>query len=326
MKSADQHLAVLSYWNENAPYRLARRAWLVLEHLKGQSTKSLASAVAMTEQRVVAVIDRYKELGLIGLFDMPRSGKPKILDEKIGNSKFFRGLSEGVATAKQIALELNVSPDTVWRQARIANMPYDRVRQRLLKTRTELTRHVPLLGCAIGPDVQLLAVSQDFKSTRLLEPSGALDSVSAELSNMLVASEKLGEFVWLESVIRLNGTVSSRIPSRVALERRLRFVERIDHFEMKYGSPFKIYMSGDIRSEAFRSWVKALQRSRLWRVGDKDRYEFFVGFQESICDALSHSLGAIDHYLWLREIPEKISILREELVWYRTASKKKLMA
>lgn len=171
MKSADQQLAVLSYWIENAPYRLARRAWLVLEYLKGQSTKSLASAVAMTEQRVVDVVYRYREWGLIGLFDLPRSGKPSVSwYEKVGNLKFEKNLPEGLATARQIARELNISPDTVWREARIANIAIDRVRQRLLKTRTELTRHVPLLGCAIGPDVQLMAVGQDFKSARMLKP------------------------------------------------------------------------------------------------------------------------------------------------------------
>jgi len=321
MKSADQQLAVLSYWIENAPYRLARRAWLVLEYLKGQSTKSLASAVAMTEQRVVDVVYRYKEWGLIGLFELPRSGKPSVSwDEKVGNLKFEKNLSEGLATAGQIARQLNISPDTVWREARIANIAINRARQRLLKTRTELTRQVPLLGCVIGPDVQLLAVGQDFKSARMLEPSGALDSVSEELSHVLEVTKKLGELFWLESVIQLNATISSRIPARIALERRLRFVERIDHFEMKYGSHFKIYLSGDIRSDAYQSWVKALQRSKLWLVGDKDRYKLFISFRDSINHLLAHSSDPVGLNRWLHQIPEKVSSLQEELVWYREPS------
>lgn len=321
MKSADQKLAVLSYWIENAPYRLARRAWLVLEYLKGESTKSLASAVAMTEQRVVDVIYRYKEWGLIGLFDLPRSGKPSVSwDEKVGNSKSDESFSEGIATAREIARELNVSPDTVWREARIANVAIERVRQRVLKTRTELTRHVPLLGCVIGPDVQILAVSKDVKSTRMLKPSGFLDSVSEDVANVLETSKKIGEIFWLESVIRLTQNISSAIPSRAALERRLRFVERIDHFEMKHGSSFKIYMSGDVRSETFKSWVKALQRSKLWLVGDKDRYNFFISFRDSIRHVLPHSSDSVGQNLWLYQIPEKVPSLQEELVWYRTSS------
>jgi hypothetical protein len=321
MESAEYQLVVLSNWIENAPYRLARRAWLVLEYLKGQSTKSLASTVAMTEQRVVDVIYRYIEWGLIGLFDLPRSGKPSVSwDEEVGNSKHDKNLSGAIASAREIARRLNISPDTVWREARIANVAMDRVRQRVLNTRTELTRYVPLLGCVVGPHIQILAVSQDIKSTRMLKPSGTLDSVSEELSNLLEVSEKLGELFWLELVIQLGAIVSSRIPTRVALERRLRFVDRIDHFEMKYGSPFKIYLSGDIRSEAFQSWVKALQRSKFWLVGDKDRYNLFISFRDSIRHVLGHSSDSMVQNLWLNQIPDEVSGLQEELVWYRATS------
>jgi hypothetical protein len=165
-----------------------------------------------------------------------------------------------------------------------------------------------------------LVVSQDVKSTQMLKPSGVLDSVSKKVSTLLETSKKIGEILWLESVIRLTENVSSRIPTRVALERRFRLVERIDHFELNQGIPLKIYLSGDIRSDAFQGWVKALQRSKLWRVGDKDRYKLFVSFRDSIRDVLPHSSGNVSLNLWLHQIPERVTSLQEELVWYRTSS------
>jgi hypothetical protein len=73
-------------------------------------------------------------------------------------------------------------------------------------------------------------------------------------------------------------------------------------------------------SDAFQSWVKALQRSKLWIVGDKDRYKLFIDFRDSIRNVLAHSSDYTIQNLWQHQIPEKVSSMKEELVWYRAPS------
>jgi hypothetical protein len=73
-------------------------------------------------------------------------------------------------------------------------------------------------------------------------------------------------------------------------------------------------------SDAFQSWVKALQRSKLWIVGDKDRYKLFIDFRDSIRNVLAHSSDSTIQNLWHHQITEKVSSMKEELVWYRAPS------
>jgi hypothetical protein len=317
MTPDDQQRDVLRYWVENAPYRLARRAWLVFEYLNGESTRSLASSVAMTEQRVLEVIYRYERFGLVGLFDSKRAGKPVAANESgLRSAIALESLLGTSQSGTQIARELNVSPDAVWRQARLANIVINRARSRLLRARTHLTELVPVLGCVLGPDVQLLALSSSIKRVSL-EPAGVLDSVSPQFFASTKAEKIFSDFYWLEQVVERTLDVFGHIPKRAVLERRLRFLKRLDYFEKLLRAPVTIYLSGNIRSDAFQDWVKVLQRSDFWLAGDKFRYQLFVHFEDSISNALTGTMQHQGKKKWLRNIPSKIHDVGEEIVWYR---------
>jgi hypothetical protein len=329
MTPDDRETEVLRYWVENAPYRLARRAWLVFEYLNGESARSLASSVAMTEQRVLEVIYRYEQSGLVGLFDSKRVGKPVASDESGLRGAIALGNLLGTSlSGSQIARELNVSPDAVWRQARLTNIVINRARSRFLRARTHLTELIPILGCVLGPDAQLLALSSSIKRIRL-EPTGVLDSVSPEFVASTRTEKTLSDFYWLEQVIERTLDVFGHIPKRGALERRLRFLKRLDYFEKRLSAPVTIYLSGNVRSEAFQDWVKILQRSEFWLAGDKSRYRLFVHFEDLISSALTGTTQNQVKKKWLIDIPNKIHGAQEEIVWYRdfdTEVRPKIMA
>jgi hypothetical protein len=231
-------------------------------------------------------------------------------------------------SGSQIARELNVSPDAVWRQARLTNIVINRARSRFLRARTHLTELIPILGCVLGPDVQLLALSSSIKRIRL-EPTGVLDSVSPEFVASTRTEKSFSDLYCLEQLKERTLDVFGHIPKRGALERRLRFLKRLDYFEKRLSAPVTIYLSGNVRSEAFQDWVKVLQRSEFWLAGDKSRYRLFVHFEDLISSALTGTMQNQVKKKWLIDIPNKIHGAQEEIVWYRdfdTEVRPKIMA
>ena len=67
--------------SQSAPLRLVRRATMVHLARGGASVGAIASQVHMSPHGVRPWIERFNELGLDGLEDAPRSGRPPTYDE-----------------------------------------------------------------------------------------------------------------------------------------------------------------------------------------------------------------------------------------------------
>jgi transposase len=117
---------ILAIWQKSPVFRISRRAWLVSENARGVDTKDLAKAVAMPEQRVIEVIDRYRQSGILGLLESPRAGRARKIPE--GAVKHLLQdmayKTEGEFDIGEVALKINqdygkeVSKDLIWRQTR----------------------------------------------------------------------------------------------------------------------------------------------------------------------------------------------------------------
>jgi hypothetical protein len=311
-------LLVLKDWSQNASYRLARRAWLISEFLEGQDTKSLSTSVAMTEQRVEEVIQRYKGYGLIGLFEASRSGRPSSADsisivELVGKMKKL----EEDQIASKIAAYKKISEHTIWRTARIESTLINRSKVRAPLIRSKISASIPLIASVFSKEFQLLVIGPGHKSLLELEPSGKLDAPSKPL--VLAAAEVLVEknIVYLEDMISISKELVTDVPNRVAQERRIRLVNNLDRIETIAGFPIRIYLSGDIRSKAFADWIKALKRSKFCADDPKSKFRFFPDLNTLLSELLPSAQSKTEDRSWSTDMSAVVLAMREEIVWYR---------
>ena len=309
---------ILKEWSQNASYRLARRAWLISEYLAGQDTKSLSASVAMTEQRVEEIIYRYKEFGLIGLFETSRSGRPSIASsipivDLVGKMK----KRQEDQIASKIAIQKRISEHTIWRTARIEGTLINRSKIRSPLIRSKLSASIPLIACVLSKEFQLLAIGPSQKSLRELEPSGKLDVPSKPL--VLAAAEVLAEknIVYLEDLILMSKQLSKDVSNRVAQERRTRLVNNLDRIESFSGLPIRIFLSGDVRSKAFADWIKALKRSKFCADNPKLRFHFFPDLKTLLSESLPLAQSKTENCEWDTDMSPTVLAMREEIVWYR---------
>ncbi len=77
-----QQMQDLRVVSRTAVGRVALRALMVLWRAEGLSTIEIADLLGCDRQSITPWIDRYLALGLAGLYDEPRSGRPKHLDSE----------------------------------------------------------------------------------------------------------------------------------------------------------------------------------------------------------------------------------------------------
>jgi transposase len=80
---SDEDRATLVSWARSSSVRagLALRARIVLAAADGEGTSAIARRVGVSRPTVIEWRDRYTQAGLDGLYDAPRSGRPKRIDD-----------------------------------------------------------------------------------------------------------------------------------------------------------------------------------------------------------------------------------------------------
>src|SRR5690606_15047714 len=80
---SDEDRATLLTWTRSSSVRagLVLRARIVLAAGDGEGTSAIARRLGVSRPTVIQWRDRYAEAGLAGLYDAPRSGRPKSIDD-----------------------------------------------------------------------------------------------------------------------------------------------------------------------------------------------------------------------------------------------------
>ena len=79
-KLTDPELVTLEFaYKDHASARVRARAHIIILSGKGYPMQAIADICEMTRQTVSAVINRWEESGIAGLYDRPRPGKPRSL-------------------------------------------------------------------------------------------------------------------------------------------------------------------------------------------------------------------------------------------------------
>lgn len=125
----------------NVPLGLAKRAWCVLQ--RDLPLEDL-SACGLTEERILALFDNFDRMGIVGLADAPRSGRPV-------------RHSVDLATVRSSRIASLDERDAVWRQSRLKGVALKRERNQLIGIAQISTPR--LVGLYLSSQMQMAAWS-----------------------------------------------------------------------------------------------------------------------------------------------------------------------
>ncbi len=161
-----------------------RRAHIVLLSGAGLGPSAVAGQVGCSKQTVITWRERYRTLGLAGLRDAPRSGRPSTVDPLAVVARTLDPPVPGVArwSTRTLAAELgisNVAVANIWRAWGVSPAVGGRIR---LATEPALERAVAAVrGLYIGSTTRVLAVQLDdgsaAPSARRVEALGHLPGI-----------------------------------------------------------------------------------------------------------------------------------------------------
>jgi transposase len=145
------------------------RAKMIRDSEVGKPVKQIAMELNTYPNKVIYWRQRYFELGLEGLQDKPRSGRPAIYDDAFRNRVLER-LSDtppkGLATwdGPELAKELNVPVDAVWKVLRKEGINLQRQRSWCISTdKNFAAKAADIVGLYLDPPLNAIVLCVDEK-------------------------------------------------------------------------------------------------------------------------------------------------------------------
>lgn len=255
---------ILAIWQKSPVFRISRRAWLVSENARGIDTKDLAKAVAMPEQRVIEVIDRYRQSGILGLLESPRAGRARKIPE--GAVKHLLQdmayKTEGEFDIGEVALKINqdygkeVSKDLIWRQTRSHGVTLKRNSNKNIPIESDQSLS-KLIGLVITRSVVIIVVANMKK---ILPLEGYLEVPNKSAYNLL--KNKKSTTV-LSSIRDMENINLDNKKGRSSKEVMLRWAQNLMNIASKADVKINVEICGDYQSSEMLEWLKTLKTSRI---------------------------------------------------------------
>lgn len=151
--------------------RLVERARIVLLCLDGKRNEEVAQELSVRPNTVGMWRQRFAELGIQGLRDRRRSGKPPVYGPELRNrilTQLEQSPPQGLARwdGGSLAQVLGVSDDIVWRILRKEGIQLSRRRSWCVSTDPEFSRKAAdIVGLYLDPPRNALVLSVDEKPT-----------------------------------------------------------------------------------------------------------------------------------------------------------------
>ena len=189
------------------------RATIVLECIAGKRIKDIAADLVQTPATVRKWRDRFISIGIDGLEDLPRSGKPPTYDAEFRNNvlaKLGEQPPNGMVRwdGGTLAQALGVSDDAVWRLLRKEGICLSRLRTWCVSTDPEFTQKAAdIVGLYLNPPENALIVSVDEK------PS--IQALSRTTGYVISGDRKV--IRGMKSTYRRNGTLNLFAALKIAM-------------------------------------------------------------------------------------------------------------
>lgn len=101
-------------------HRIRQRAHIILMSNKSMAIDKISTAIELDRDTISVLIDRWDSIGIVGLYDAERSGRPAIFTDD-DESKIIKKIEDEPRSLKKVTAEINeetqknASPDTVRR-------------------------------------------------------------------------------------------------------------------------------------------------------------------------------------------------------------------
>jgi transposase len=155
--------------SKKAERRLYERAQIILLSINGSTNQQIAKSLSLTESTVGKWRNRYAKLGLSGLEDAARSGKPKTYTDNT-RTRILKELEKappkGQANwdGRALAASLDISADAVWRILKKENISLQRTRSWCVSTDKEFAqKSADIVGLYLNPPENALVICIDEK-------------------------------------------------------------------------------------------------------------------------------------------------------------------
>ncbi|MBI2842911.1 MAG: IS630 family transposase [Armatimonadetes bacterium] len=166
-----EDMATLTQWSRSRTMeaRIVDRAEIIMRCLKGEPVKDIAEALATRANTVIKWRDRFTREGIGGLFDRPRTGKPRQYGDEFRNELLATlelppPPGQAQWDGPSLARQLNASKDAVWRVLRKERICLSRQRSWCVSTDPEFAaKAADIIGLYLNPPLNALVISVDEK-------------------------------------------------------------------------------------------------------------------------------------------------------------------
>ncbi|MBU2513790.1 IS630 family transposase [bacterium] len=149
--------------------RLVDRAKIILLSIEGIQNKDIAHRFGIRQNTVSDIRKRFISNGIKGLYDQPRSGKPKTYDKDFRNKvlKLLESEPPGGHSAWDgplIAAQLKTSTHAVWRLLKKEGIQLSRKRSWCISTDPQfVAKSADIIGLYLNPPLNAIVISVDEK-------------------------------------------------------------------------------------------------------------------------------------------------------------------
>lgn len=186
------------------PSGLVQRAKIILACLDGLTAQSIATQLKTSTATVMRWKGRFVELGLAGLADKPRTGRPTHLDEdfkRVVLEKLEQEPPEGFGQwdGELLAKELGLAKHSIWKLLREERISLARKRSWCISTDPEFTaKAADVVGLYLAPPENALVICVDEKPN--------IQALERRTGYAVSSDKKLIQGI--ESTYKRNGTVN----------------------------------------------------------------------------------------------------------------------
>jgi transposase len=214
--------------------RLVERARMILGCLEGRPIQEVAAQVGVRSNTVIAWRKRFEAEGIAGLFDRPRSGKPRRYGDEF-RKQVLATLEEppppgqAVWDGPAVARRLNASEDAVWRVLRREGICLSRQRSWCVSTDTDFAaKAADIVGLYLNPPENALVLCVDEKpSIQALErATGYVETDNGKIVRGFKSTYRRHGTLNLFAALQVaTGAIQAQTTSR---KRRVEFLEFMD--------------------------------------------------------------------------------------------------
>lgn len=234
---SEEDRTILEDWarSRTLEARLVERARMVLQCLEGKAVSTVARALKVRPNTVIGWRRRFEHEGIAGLYDRPRSGKPRRYRETFRNQvlatvKLSPPPGQPRWDVPAVAKHLHSSVHAVWRVLRHEGIWLSRQRSWCVSTDPEFsTKAVEIVGLYLNPPDNALVLSIDEKPSiyALERATGYVETDSGKIVRSLKSTYKRHGTLNLCAALEVaTGVIRTYTMQK---KRRIEFLEFMDH-------------------------------------------------------------------------------------------------